>query len=89
MFALEFVKSAFKELSRLERGVQRKILERIELLRENPFEPRPKVDIAPVKGEKMRLYRLRVGEYRVFYAVEGEKVIILRVEHRGRAYKHS
>jgi mRNA-degrading endonuclease RelE of RelBE toxin-antitoxin system len=30
----------------------------------------------------MRLYRLRVGEYRVFYAVEGEKVIILGVEHR-------
>jgi len=37
----------------------------------------------------MRLYRLRVGEYRVFYAVEGEKVIILGVEHRGRAYKRS
>jgi len=89
LFALEFVKSAFKEISRLEREVQKKILEHIELLRENPFEPRPKVDIALVKGEKVRLYRLRVGEYRVFYAVEGEKVIILGVEHRGRAYKRS
>jgi mRNA interferase RelE/StbE len=89
LFALEFVKSAFKELSRLERKIQRKILEHIELLRENPFEPRPKVDIALVKGEKMRLYRLRVGGYRVFYAVEGEKVIILGVGHRGGAYKRS
>ena len=84
---MEFVKSAFKELSGLEREIQRNILEHIELLRENPFEPRPRADIAIVKGEKMRLYRLRVGMYRVFYAVEGDKVIILGVEHRRRAYK--
>lgn len=89
MFALEFVKSAFKELSRLERRVQQKILQHVELLRENPFEPRPKAGIALVKGEKVRLYRLRVGEHRVFYAVEREKVIILGVERRGKAYKRS
>lgn len=84
---MEFAKSAFKELSRLKKKTQRRIIKHIEFLRKNPFEPRPKVDIARVKGEKMRLYRLRVGGYRVFYAVEREKVIILGVEHRGRAYK--
>lgn len=87
MFELEFVKSAFKELSRLDRETQRRILESLEFLLANPFEPRPRVDIARVKGEKLQLYRLRVGKYRVFYTVEGGKVVILGVEHRGKAYK--
>jgi len=87
LFGLEFVKSAFKELSKLDRKTQQRIINHIELLCENPFEPRPKVDIARVKGEKEQMYRLRVGEYRVFYAVDREKVIVLAVAHRGTAYK--
>lgn len=84
---MEFVESASKELSKLERKTQRRIIKHVELLCENPFEPRPKVDIARLKGERLQMYRLRVGEYRVFYTVEGEKVVILGVAHRGVAYK--
>lgn len=84
---MEFVKSASKELSKLERKTQRRIIKHIEPLRENPFEHRPKVDIARLKGERIQMYRLRVGEYRVFYTVEEEKVVVLGVAHRGAAYK--
>jgi mRNA interferase RelE/StbE len=87
LFDVEFVKSASKELSKLERNIQRRIIEHIEFLRENPFESRPKVDIARVKGEKIQMYRLRVGEYRVFYTVEAGKVVVLGVVHRRAAYK--
>jgi mRNA interferase RelE/StbE len=87
LFDVEFVKSASKELSKLERNIQRRIIEHIEFLRENPFESRPKVDIARVKGEKIQMYKLRVGEYRVFYTVEAGKVVVLGVVHRGAAYK--
>lgn len=87
MFGVEFVKSASKELSKLEKEAQRRIIEHIELLSENPFGPRPKVDIARVKGEKIRMYRLRVGDYRVFYAVDRNKVVVLGVTHRRAAYR--
>jgi mRNA interferase RelE/StbE len=87
LFDVEFVKSAFKEFSKLEKETQQRISTHIEALRENPFEPRPKADIARVKGEKVQLFRLRVGEYRVFYTVEAEKIVILGVEHRARAYQ--
>lgn len=84
---MEFVKSAFKELSKLDAKTQQRIIEHIELLRENPFEPRPRVDIARLRGERIQMYRLRVGEYRVFYAVEADKVVVLGVARRGTAYK--
>jgi mRNA interferase RelE/StbE len=31
-------------------------------------------------------YRLRVGDYRVLFEIEGDRVIIYRVKHRSRAY---
>jgi mRNA-degrading endonuclease RelE of RelBE toxin-antitoxin system len=31
------------------------------------------------------VYRLRVGDYRVFYDVEGDRVIVLHVRHKSRS----
>lgn len=31
-------------------------------------------------------YRLRVGDYRVLFEIEGDRVIIYRIRHRSRAY---
>lgn len=87
MFDVEFKKSAFKELSKLEKNIQQRIVDHIELLRENPFESRPLADIARVKGEKIKMFRLRVGDYRIFYAVEGVKIIVISVEKRAIAYR--
>ena len=32
-------------------------------------------------------YRLRVGDYRILFEIEGEKLIIYRIRHRKDAYK--
>ena len=32
-------------------------------------------------------YRLRVGDYRALFEIEGEKVVIYRIKHRKDAYK--
>jgi mRNA interferase RelE/StbE len=37
-------------------------------------------------GEFEGLLKLRVGEYRVVYALVGPDVLVLRVRHRGKAY---
>lgn len=37
----------------------------------------------PESGE----YRFRIGDYRVIFDVEGEKIVILKVGHRREIYK--
>lgn len=41
-------------------------------------------------GEVVNLYRLRVGDYRIIYQVEGDRLVILvvHVGHRKDVYRH-
>ena len=46
----------------------------------------------PQSGEQLHgdfegLFKLRVGEYRVVYALSGSDVVVLRIRHRGKAYE--
>ena len=40
----------------------------------------------PLHGEFEGLFMLRVGDYRVVYALSGRDVLILRIRHRNKAY---
>jgi mRNA interferase RelE/StbE len=40
----------------------------------------------PLHGEFEGLFKLRVGDYRVIYALSGQDVLVLRVRNRGKAY---
>jgi len=40
----------------------------------------------PLHGEFEGLFRLRVGDYRIVYALVGQDVLVLRMRHRGKAY---
>ena len=56
------------------------------ILRENPlFGP----NIKRLKGEYKEIYRYRIGDYRLFYKVSDETVIvfIIDIENRKNAYK--
>ena len=56
------------------------------ILRENPlFGP----NIKRLKGEYKEIYRYRIGDYRLFYKVSEETVIVLiiDIENRKDAYK--
>lgn len=83
-FSLEFRPSVEKDLRRLPRDFVRRALERIEGLRENPF-PRGVIKLAGAE----RIYRLRIGRYRVVYEVDTKlkKVVIQYVRHRKSAYE--
>lgn len=37
-------------------------------------------------GEFDGLFKLRVGDYRVVYALVGQGVLVLRIRHRSKAY---
>lgn len=39
-----------------------------------------------LKGPKRDYFRLRVGEYRVMFTVEGKRVLVVKILHRRVAY---
>ncbi len=68
---------ALKDLDKLNDVLCSQITKSMGVLGENPF-PRGKT-IRKIKGKHSDYYRLRVDKYRVFYMIEGNKVIILRI----------
>ncbi len=68
---------AVKDLDAFSETLCTRITSGIKVLEANPF-PRGKL-IKKIKGTSSDYYRLRVDKYRVFYFIEGNKVIILRV----------
>lgn len=80
-FSLEFKPKAVKDLKRIPKDQIERILKSIEKLQFG------------LQGDIKRLtdftpeYRLRVGNYRVLFEIEGGKIIIYRILSRKEAYK--
>ena len=82
-YELRFKRSVEKDLRRLPGTVLSRILARIEKLGSDPF---PRQARMLVGAE--RLFRIRVGDYRVVYEVDtaASTVTVLYVRHRRQAY---
>ncbi len=78
-----------KALSRMEPKLRARIKNGLRALEENPYESRPSADILRLTGTRGRhdLFRLRIGDYRAIYAIEGNVVYITDLFHRGRGYE--
>lgn len=74
-----------KDLDRLDKPVLERIWQAIQILGQNPRPPSARRLRHPAIGE----YRLRVGDWRVFYDIDEETkaIVILRVMHRREAYR--
>jgi len=83
-YRIEFKPSAIKDLRALPSVVQARILKSIEALKQNPL-PKGAVKLTGSQN----LYRIRVGEYRVIYAVEHSMKLILihYIRHRREVYR--
>lgn len=79
-YDVEFKPRALKDLKSIDASEARRIITKVEALRND------------LSGDVKRLtnftpeFRLRVGDYRVLFEVEGDTVIIYRVRHRRDAY---
>jgi mRNA interferase RelE/StbE len=83
-YALEFTASASREFRALDRQIQRRIFEKVDALCNDPF---------PASSKKLKAqaehFRIRVGDYRVVYRVDGKRVVIVivRIGHRREVYR--
>ena len=80
---VEFTPSARKDLRRLDRPVQQRIVHALDRLAAGE---RLSGDIRRLAGSTE--YRLRVGDWRVRFELDGDRLLItvVRVLPRGRAY---
>ena len=83
-YSITFARSARKELESLNAALIQRIFPKIESLAK---EPRPK-GCRKLRGET-KLWRIRIGEYRVIYAIYDDKkeVDVIAVRHRSAAYE--
>jgi mRNA interferase RelE/StbE len=83
-YRLEFSPKAARQLKGLPKQVQVVLKPRLEALINNPHPP------AVTKlSEFESLYRLRVGNYRVFFEIqaENETILVVKVGHRREVYR--
>jgi mRNA interferase RelE/StbE len=80
-YVVEFKPRALKDLNRLQQGERRRIFGKIENLQNSLAG-----DVKKLTGMTPE-YRLRVGNYRVLFEIEGARVVIYRVLHRKKAYR--
>ncbi len=77
-----------KDLNDIPDNIVERLLTVLDEFEKNPFRPRPKFDVKPLKGLPGNTYRLRLGDYRVLYSVDKEnrKVRITTIRHRSSVY---
>ncbi len=84
MFNVSYSKQARKFLSQAERILAKRLVQKIEQIKEKPFIH----DTKTVEGYKEKLFRVRVGDYRILYEVDHKNQLIgiVKIDHRSRVY---
>jgi len=84
LYQIQYAPKAARAIEGLSRDVQRRIVSRIELLAKNP---RPH---GTLKLAGQDAYRIRVGDWRVIYAIIDKQllVFVVDVDHRREVYRN-
>jgi len=83
-YNITFKPSVEKDLSSLSKALVSRVMKRIEGLATDPF-PRQAIKLSGAE----RLYRIRVGDYRIVYEVDTQSkgVTIHYIRHRRETYR--
>jgi len=83
-YRIEFKRSAERDIRRIHPALISRILERVEVLGDDPS-PRQSLKLSGTEAT----YRLRIGDYRVIYSVdtETETIVVYYIRHRREAYR--
>jgi mRNA interferase RelE/StbE len=81
-FNIKYKKSVERDLKRLNQADAGRILDKIEEALSESADAHP-----VLKGEFAGLRKLRIGDYRVIYAIIENDCLILRIGHRREIYR--
>ena len=82
MFSADFSSQAKKFLKKTDKQLARRLIEKIEKLSEDPFPP----DAKRVVNRKEKIFRVRVGDYRIQFIVIYERNLVFITEIEKRSY---
>jgi mRNA-degrading endonuclease RelE of RelBE toxin-antitoxin system len=80
-YELVFSNRFRRDMRNLDAPTHRRILSVLEALQQNPFQG------SRLTHVRIGQWRLRVGDYRMRYDVEGPRVLLYRVRHRRDIYR--
>jgi mRNA interferase RelE/StbE len=83
-YTIEISTSAARAVDKLEKANRLRVVGAIELLSVDPRPPGAKM----LRGGEQGRWRVRIGDYRIVYAIEDDQllVLVLRVAHRREVY---
>jgi len=83
MFEVIFSSQAAKFLKKSDRALAKRVIEKIESLKTDPWGYGAKKIVG-----KDKLFRIRVGDYRVLYTIisESKTILIDKIDKRSRVY---
>ena len=87
ILAVEFSKKALKFLEKSETPVAKRLFNAITEIKNNPFP----VDVKRVENqwfENEKVFRIRVGDYRILYSINYQKnrLMVVNIDKRSRIY---
>jgi mRNA interferase RelE/StbE len=82
-YRLEYEPGVLRTLRRLPREVQKRIVAKLDTLKDNPRPP------GSIKLTGEDAYRIRVGDYRIIYAIYDDRLLVLVIDvgHRREVYR--
>ena len=81
-YEIEYSSTTLRQLKKLDKATQKQVLKSIEKISENPMLAKPLSNV-------FKNYRSEhSGKQRIVFSIKGNLVIIAKIEHRKKAYRH-
>lgn len=81
MYSVIWDPKALDQLNKLEKSIAIRIAKKVDELKQIPFNQ----DIKKLKCSSD--FRLRVGDYRIIFSIEGREINIFKIGHRQQIYE--
>jgi len=87
MFQVLASRTFQKQFNDIPNRLHNRIRKGLKELESDPYTPRSNADIKQLNDTNPLKYRIKIGEYRVIYYIEGKVVKIIEIFIRGRGYR--
>ncbi len=81
MYNIIFTQRAIKDINKIETTSKERIINKLKEYSTNPF-----LYAVKLSNKKIGDYRFRIGDFRVVFDIDKDKIIILRIGHRKHIY---